>query len=82
MEEVAQPARRLKLRHVRVQIHAVDTSDFKRDVVTDNVGDVGRHSDLLGGRSPMRVLPLEHVDQLIGPNIMSNAMNQHDYSAV
>jgi hypothetical protein len=41
-----------------VQIHAVDTSDFKRDVVTDNVGDVGRHSDLLGGRSPMRVLPL------------------------
>jgi hypothetical protein len=37
MEEVAQPARGLELGHVRVQIQPIETADFQRDVVTDNV---------------------------------------------
>jgi hypothetical protein len=80
VEEVAQAAGRLQLGHVRMQIQAVDTPNLKGDVVADNVGDVGHHTDLLGGRSPMRVLSLEHTDHLIGPNIISN--KHHSYSSV
>src|SRR5262245_37163345 len=57
VEEVAQAPGRLEPGHVGVQIDPVDTPDLQRDVVTDNVGDVGRHRDLLG-RSPMKVLPV------------------------
>jgi hypothetical protein len=30
-----------------VQVQPVDAPDFERNVVTDNVGDVGRHRNLL-----------------------------------
>jgi hypothetical protein len=70
VQEVAQAAERLELGHVGVQIHAVNTPDLKRHVVTDNTGDVGRHSDLLGGRSPMKVLQLEYAGRFAGPNIV------------
>ena len=49
VEEVAQATGRLQLGHVGVQIQAVDTADRERHVLTDNVGDVGRHQTLLGG---------------------------------
>jgi hypothetical protein len=51
VEEVAQAAGRLELGHIGVQIHAVNAPDLERHVVTDNVGDVGRHRDLLSQKS-------------------------------
>jgi hypothetical protein len=50
-EEVAEAPRSLELRHVGVQIQSIETADLQRDVMADNVGDVGRHRDLLGRKS-------------------------------
>src|SRR5713101_405514 len=69
VEEVAQTARRLQLGHVGVQIHAIDAADFERDVVTDNVGDVGRHQNLLL-EIPVMVLLAEDTGHAIGPNVV------------
>ena len=72
VQEVAQAAGRLELGHVGVQVQAIDAPDFERHVLTDNVGDVGRHRNLLAG-SPMMVLLTEDTGQLIGPNIQTAA---------
>src|SRR5205823_5821892 len=69
VEEVAQASGRLQLWHVGVQIHAIDAPDFERDVVTDNVGDVGRHQNLLA-EIPVMVLLTEDAGHVIGPNIV------------
>jgi hypothetical protein len=69
VEEVAQAAGRLELWHVGVQIHAIDAPDFERHVVTDNVGDVGRHQNLLA-EIPVMVLLTEDAGHVIGPNIV------------
>jgi hypothetical protein len=50
VEEIAQAAGRLQLGHIGVQIQAIDTADRERYVLADNVGDVGRHQILLGGK--------------------------------
>ena len=69
VEEVAQAAGRLELGHVGVQIDPVDAPDFERDVVTDNVGDVGHHQNLLA-ETPVMVLLTEDTGHVIGPNIV------------
>jgi hypothetical protein len=46
-QEVTEAAGRLQLGHIRVQIEPVEAAHFERDMVTDNVGDVGRHRNLL-----------------------------------
>src|SRR5712691_1425793 len=50
VEEVAQATRCLQLRHVGMQVEPVDTAHRERDVLADNVRDVGRHRTLLGGK--------------------------------
>jgi hypothetical protein len=55
-----------------VQIEAVDAADLQRNVVTDNIGDVGRHRNLLA-EIPAMVLLTRHADLRIGPNILSEA---------
>ena len=50
VEEVAHATGRLERGHVGVQVEPVDTADRERHVLADNVGDVGRHRTLLGGK--------------------------------
>ena len=69
VKEVTQAAGCLELGHVGVQIDAIDAADFKRDVVADNIRDVGRHQTFLAG-SPMKVLQPEHAGRSTGPNIV------------
>jgi hypothetical protein len=67
-QEVAEAAGRLQLGHVRVQIQPVEAPHFERDVVTDNIGDVGRHRTLLGGKVDDGTPPGARRS-CIGPNI-------------
>jgi hypothetical protein len=67
-QEVAQPTRGLKLRHIALQVDAIKTPDRQRDVILDNAVDVGRHRDLLGRKSDEGT-PSEHAGLRIGPNI-------------
>jgi hypothetical protein len=66
VEEMAQTAGCLELGHVGVQVEAIDAPHFERDVVTDNVGDVGRHQNLLR-EIPVMVLLTEDTGHVIGP---------------
>jgi hypothetical protein len=50
MKEVAQAAGCLELGHVGMQVEPVDTAHRERDVLADNVRDVGRHRTLRGGK--------------------------------
>jgi len=52
-----------------MQIQPVDAANLERDVVTDNVGDVGRHQNLLV-EIPVMVLLTEDTGYVIGPNIV------------
>ena len=74
-QKVAEPAGRLQLRHVPLQIDAIETAHRERDVILDNGLDVGRHSILLGGKIEDGTLH-ENVDARIGPNILSEAAPQ------
>jgi hypothetical protein len=76
VEEVAQATGRLELGHVRVQINAVDAPNLERDVLTDNVGDVGRHQNLLA-EIPVMVLLTEDTSHVIGPNINGRAAAEY-----
>ena len=68
VEEVAQATRCLELGHIGMQVEPVDTAHRERDVLADNVCDVGRHRASLVGRS-MMVLRKEDAGVRIGPNI-------------
>jgi hypothetical protein len=74
-QEVAEPAGRLQLGSVGVQIQAIDAADFERHVLTDNGGDVGRHWNLLA-EIPAMVLLKKDAGLITGPNIISEASPQ------
>ena len=80
-QKVAEPAGRLKLRHVPLQIDAIETAHRERDVILDNGLDVGRHSILLGGTIDDGTLH-ERTDDHIGPNIISEASPQTSTAAI
>ena len=71
-EEVTESAGGLKLRCVRMQIQPIDAPDLERDVMADNVSDVGRHRNLLAEIPPM-VLLRKHAGLAAGPNIQTAA---------
>ena len=66
VEEIAQPAGRLELGHVSMQVETIDAPHFERHVVTDNVSDVGRHQNLLP-EIPVMVLLTEDTGHRSGP---------------
>ena len=74
-QKVAEPAGRLKLGHVPLQIDTIQTAHGEADVILDNGLDVGRHQILLG-RKIDDGTPREHTDDRIGPNIISEASPQ------
>jgi hypothetical protein len=74
-QEVAKTAGGLQLRQIGMQIEAVDAADLQRDVVTDNVSDVGFHRNLLA-EIPAMVLLTKHAGLRTGPNIFSEAAPQ------
>ena len=51
-EEVAQPARRLQLRHVRVEVQAIETANGQGHMVANKLVDVGHRRLLLAKKSP------------------------------
>jgi hypothetical protein len=51
-----------------MQLQPIDAAHFERDVVTDNVGDVGCHRNLLA-EIPVMVLLTKDADPRTGPNI-------------
>jgi len=74
-QKIAEPAGRLQLGHVPLQIDAIKTAHGEGDVILDNGLDVGRHQILLG-RKIDDGTPREHTDDCIGPNIISEASPQ------
>ena len=62
-EEVAQAAGRLQLRHVGVQIEAVETANGQGHVVANKLVDVGHRRLLWRGNRPM-LLHAEYADVL------------------
>jgi hypothetical protein len=76
-QEVAQAAGCLQLRHVGMQIQAIDATDREGHVLADNVGDVGCDQNLLA-EIPVMVLLTKDADAGIGPNINSDASPQTD----
>ena len=61
VQEVAQPARRLQLRHVGVQVQPVDAANRQGHVVADKLVDVGHQRLLWRGSRPM-LLHAEYAD--------------------
>ena len=72
VQEVAQAAGCLQLRHIGVQVQAVNAADLERHVVADNVSDVGRHRNLLP-EIPLIVHLRKDAGLRTGPDIQTAA---------